>query len=303
MANVITRGNASKQLVPGLNEIFGLSYGTVDNEHVNLFERDSTNRAFEEEVLQSGFGTAPVKAEGAGVDFDTSQEAWTARYIVETIALAFAITEEAQEDNLYDTWAKVRSKELGRAMAETKQTKASNIFNNGHTSGFNGGDQVPLFSASHPTVGAGNQSNTVAVDLSETALENALINISLFKNDRGRLIGSKGMMLLVPPQLQFVACRLLESALRPGTADNDLNAIRSKGMLPRGYEVNMRLTDTNAWYIKTDVPNGTKMFVRTPLKTKEDVDFYTGNIMFKARERYVFGWSDWRGWYGSSGST
>lgn len=303
MVSVITRGNAPKQLVPGLNEIFGLSYGSIDNEHVPLFERESTNRAFEEEVLHTGFGMAAVKAEGAAVDFDTSQEAWTARYVVETVALAFAITEEAMEDNLYDTWSKLRAKELGRAMAEFKQTKAANIFNNGFTAGFNGGDGVPLFSAAHPTIGAGNLSNTVATDLSETALENALINISLFRNDRNRLIGSKGMMLLIPPQLQFVACRILESSLRSGTADNDINAIKYKGMLPRGYVINHRLTDTNAWFIKTDVVNGTKMFTRKPVQTKEDYDFFTGNMLYKARERYVFGFSDWRGWYGSSGST
>lgn len=299
----ITRANIAKQLLPGLNAIFGVEYGSVDNEHEALYAIENSERAFEEEVLFTGFGTAPTKQEGAAVEYDNAQEQWTARYTMETVALAFSITEEAMEDNLYDTFAKVRAKALARAMANTKQVKAANTFNNGFSASFTGGDAVALFSGSHPTLAAGNQSNTVAVDLSETAIENALINISLFKDDRGILIGAKGVSLHVPPQLQFVAERILKSPARVATADNDLNAVKSMGMLPGGYSVNHRFTDTNAWFMKTDVPNGTKMFVRVPLQTKMEPDFDTGNLRFKSRERYAFGWSDWRGWYGSSGST
>lgn len=299
----ISRSNISKQLLPGLNAIFGVEYGSVDNEHLPLFDIEKSERAFEEEVLWSGFGTAPVKNEGSAVDFDNAAEAWTSRYTMETIALAFAITEEAMEDNLYDTWAKVRAKGLARSMANTKQVKGANIFNNGFAAGYTGGDGQPLFSASHPTATAGNQSNTVAVDLSETGIENALINISLYKDDRGLLIGAQGESLHIPPQLQFIAERILKSPGRQGTADNDINAMRNMGLLPKSYTVNHRFTDTNAWFIRTNVPDGTKMFERVALATKMDEDFYTGNLLYKARERYAFGWSNWRQWYGSSGST
>jgi len=299
----ISRANIAKELLPGLNAIFGVEYGEVDNEHTALFDIEKSERAFEEEVLWTGFGTAPVKTEGANVEFDNAAEAWTARYTMQTVALAFAITEEAMEDNLYDTFAKVRAKGLARSMANTKQTFAANVFNNGFSSSYTGGDGYALFSTTHPTQSAGNQSNSVAVDLSETALENALINISLFKDDRGILIGAKAESLHIPPQLQFVAERILKSPGRAATADNDINAMRAMGLLSKGYTVNHRFTDTNAWFLRTDVPNGTKMFDRTSLATKMDEDFYTGNLLYKARERYAFGWSNWRQWYGSSGST
>jgi len=236
----ITRANIAKQLLPGLNAVFGVEYGMVDDEHLPLFEIENSERAFEEEVLFTGFGTAPTKDEGAAVEYDNAQEAWTSRYTMETIALAFSITEEAMEDNLYDTFARVRAKALARAMANTKQVKGANVFNNGFNTAYPGGDNVPLFSASHPTIGAGNFSNTTAVDLSETALENALINISLYKDDRGILIGAKGVSLHIPPQLQFVADRLLMSPGRVGTTDNDINAIKSMGMLPGGYHTASR---------------------------------------------------------------
>jgi hypothetical protein len=298
----INRGNISKQLVPGLNAIFGTEYGEIDNEHTVLFDTESSERAFEEELLWSGLGTAPGKSEGAAVEFDNAQELWTSRYTHETIALAFAITEEAMEDNLYDTFSKVRAKGLARAMATTKQIKAANIFNNGFSTSFAIGDGAALFSASHPTLGAGNLSNTVAVDLSETALENALINISLLVDDRNILIGAQGKSLHIPPQLQFVAHRILKSPLRQGTADNDANALKDMGLL-RSVHINHRFTDSNAWFIRTNVPNGSKYFERVGLSTKMDVDFHTGNMMYKARERYSFGVSDWRQWYGSSGAT
>jgi hypothetical protein len=300
--SAINRANLAKQLLPGLNKVFGMEYKSIDNEHTVLFDMDSSQRAFEEEVLQSMFGTAPVKTEGAAVEYDSAQESYTARYTHQTIALAFAITEEAIEDNLYDTVGKLRAKGLARAMANTKQVTAANVYNNGHNTSYPGGDNVPLFSASHPTVGAGNLSNTVSADMSESALESAFINVSLFKDDRGLLIGAMPKSLHIPPQLQFVACRLLESTNRPGVADNDTNAIRSKGILPGGYTVNHRFTDSDAWYIRTDVPNGPKMFTRVKLQTKMEPDFDTGNLRFKARERYSFGWSDWRGVYGSDGA-
>lgn len=303
MSGIITRANEAKELLPGLNAIFGLEYKSIDDEHTSLFEVENSERAFEEEVLFSMFGTAPVKSEGAGVQYDTAQEGYTARYTHNTVALAFAITEEAMEDNLYDTFAKVRAKGLARAMANTKQVTAANVFNNGFSASYVGGDNVALFSASHPTVGAGNQSNTVSADLSESALETASINISLFKDDRGILIGSMPVSLHIPPQLQFIAERILKSDKRVGTADNDANAMRNMGILSKGWSINHRFTDTNAWFIKTDVPNGTKCFVRVPLSTKMEADFDTGNIRYKARERYSFGWSNWRGFYGSNGSS
>ena len=302
---VLTRAQFAKQLVPGLNEIFGTGYKAIDNEHLPLFDVEKSSRSFEEEVLETGFGTAPTKAEGQQVFFDSVQEAWTSRWTHETVAMAFAITEEAIEDNLYGTTGKLKANSMGRAMANAKQIKAANVFNNGFNTSalYAGGDSVPLFSASHPTLAAGLQSNRVSADLSETALENALINISLTKDDRGILIGARAVSLHLPPQLQFIAHRILKSEGRVATADNDTNAIKDMGLFSKGYTINHRFTDTNAWFIRTDVPNGTKMFVRSPLGSKDDVDFLTGNMRYKVRERYSFGWSDWRQWYGSSGST
>ena len=302
---ILTRAQFAKQLVPGLNAIFGTSYKSIDNEHTPLFDVERSDRSFEEEVLQTGFGTAPVKSEGDQVFFDTASEAWTSRYTHETVAMAFAITEEAIEDNLYGTTGKMKANAMGRAMANAKQVKAANVFNNGFSTSslYAGGDGKPLFATDHPTLAAGTQSNKVSSDLSETALEAALINISLTKDDRGLLIGARAVSLHIPPQLQFVAHRILFSDLRVGTADNDTNAMKDMGLFSKGYTVNHRFTDTNGWFIRTDVPNGTKMFVRAPLATKDDVDFLTGNMRYKARERYSFGWSDWRQWYGSSGST
>jgi hypothetical protein len=303
MVAVIVRSDIAAELEPGLNKVFGLEYKSVDNEHTNLFEMETSDRAFEEEVIFSLFGTAPIKNEGASVEFDTAQESWKARYTHATVALAFAVTEEAMEDNLYDTFAKVRAKALGRAMANTKQVICANVFNNGFSASYLGGDAVALFSASHPTTHDGNQSNTVSADLSETTLETAMITISLFEDDRGILIGSMANSLHIPPQLQFVAERILHSTGRVGTADNDINALRSTGMLPGGYHVNRRFTDTNGFFIQTDVPNGTKFFTRKPVQTKMHEDFLTGNLMYKTRERYSVGWSNWRRWYGSNGSS
>jgi len=302
---ILTRAQFAKQLVPGLNAIFGTAYKSIDNEHTPLFDVEKSDRSFEEEVLMTGFGTAPVKTEGDQVFFDTASEAWTSRYTHETVAMAFAITEEAIEDNLYGTTGKMKANAMGRAMANAKQVKAANVYNNGFSTSslYAGGDGQPLLSASHPTLAAGSQSNRVSTDLSETALEAALINISLTKDDRGLLIGARAVSLHIPPQLQFVAHRILFSDLRVGTADNDTNAMKDMGLFSKGYTVNHRFTDPNAWFIRTDVPNGTKMFVRAPLATKDDVDFLTGNMRYKARERYSFGWSDWRQWFGSSGST
>jgi len=299
----INRSNIAAQLLPGLNAVFGLEYKSIDQEHLPLFEIETSERAFEEEVIMGLFGTAPVKNEGSAVVYDNAKELWKSRYTHETIALAFAITEEAMEDNLYDSFAKVRAKGLGRATANTKQVKAANVFNNGFSTSYPGGDGVPLFSASHPTQAAGNQSNTVSVDLSEAALETAGINISLYKDDRGILIGAMPVSLHIPPQLWFVATRLLKTQGRVGTTDNDINALKDQNLLPGGFHINHRFTDTNAWFIKTDVPNGTKMFERVKLSTQMMPDFDTGNIRYKVRERYSFGWSDWRGWYGSNGSS
>lgn len=302
---ILTRAQFAKQLVPGLNAIFGTAYKSIDNEHAPLFDVEKSDRSFEEEVLMTGFGTAPVKSEGDQVFFDTASEAWTSRYTHETVAMAFAITEEAIEDNLYGTTGKMKANAMGRAMANAKQVKAANVYNNGFSTSslYAGGDGKPLLATDHPTLAAGNQSNRASSDLSETALEAALINISLTKDDRGLLIGARAVSLHIPPQLQFVAHRILFSDLRVGTADNDTNALKDMGLFSKGYTVNHRFTDPNAWFIRTDVPNGTKMFVRAPLATKDDVDFLTGNMRYKARERYSFGWSDWRQWYGSSGST
>ncbi len=310
----INRGNIAKQLLPGLNAVFGLEYGSIEDEHVPLFDTENSDRAFEEEVLFTGFGEAPTKSEGAAVQYDSATESFTSRYSHETVALAFAVTEEAMEDNLYDTFAKVRARGLARAMSTTKQVKASNVFNNGFSTSFPGGDGQPFFSNSHPVM-SGTQDNLLAAsDLSEATLETALIAIQQTKDDRDILIGARARSLHIPPNLQFTAEKILNSTLstqigvNPGTATNgatnlnDVNAIRSMSMLPSGYFVNHRFTDTNAYFIKTDVPNGAKMFVRAPLATKMEPDFDTGNLRFKARERYSFGFSDWRSYYGSAGS-
>jgi len=297
----INRAAISKELLPGLNAVFGIEYGDVNNEHEPLYEIENSDRSFEEEVLFTGFGQAPVKNEGAAIVYDDASESYTARYTNETIALAFAVTEEAMEDNLYDTFAKLRAKGLARAMANTKQVKAAKLFNDGFATAQ--GDGVSLFNASHPTVGDGNQSNlTTAAAISETSLESTLINIQKIKDDRGILIGASAKSLHVPVDLIFTADVLLNTPGVVGSADNDINSIRHLGIIPSGYFVNRRFTDTNGWYIKTDVPNGTKMFNRTPLQTKMEPDFDTGNLRFKARERYSFGVSDWRGWFGNQGA-
>jgi len=308
----INRASISKELLPGLNAVFGLEYGEVDNEHAPLFETENSDRAFEEEVLFTGFGSAPVKGEGAAVSYDDAQESYTARYTHETVALGFAITEEAMEDNLYDTFAKLRAKGLARAMANTKQVKAADVFNNGFSTSYAGGDGAAFFSASHPTIGDGNQSNLFsAADLSEASLEAGLIVINKQKDDRGILTGTKAVSLHIPSDLVFVADQILNSTLSTTTVVNsttgvtnvnDINSIRNQGLLPKGYFVNRRFTDTNAWFLKTDCPNGAKMFVRSPLQTKMEPDFDTGNLRFKARERYSFGFSDWRGFYGNAGA-
>ena len=302
----INRASIAKQLLPGLNAVFGIEYGEVADEYSVLFEVENSDRAFEEEVLFTGFGTAPVKGEGAAVQYDNAQESYTSRYTAETIALAFSVTEEAMEDNLYDTFAKLRARGLARSMANTKQTKAADVFNNGFNTSFTGGDGQPMFSASHPTVGDGNQSNLVGsagtVDLSEAALETALVSIQTIKDDRGILVGGNAVSLHVAPNNQFTADRVLNSTYQPNTADNNINAINHQGMIPQGYMVNKRFQDADAFFIKTDVPNGAKMFVRAPLATKMEPDFDTGNLRFKARERYSFGWSDWRGYFGSQGA-
>ena len=300
----INRASIAKQLLPGLNAVFGIEYGDVNDEHKSLFETENSDRAFEEEVLFTGFATAPTKSEGAAVSFDNAQESYTARYNHETVALAFAVTEEAMEDNLYDTFSKVRARALARAMANTKQVKAAAIFNNGFTAGdFAIGDGKAFFASDHPTTTAGDQSNLLAAsDLAEAALETALISIDGTKDDRNILVGAQAKSLHIPSDLKFTADKLLASPGKVGSNHNDINAIRNMGVLPDGYFVNRRFTNSNDYFIKTDVPNGTKMFVRVPLQTKMEPDFDTGNIRFKARERYSFGVYDWRGFYGSAGS-
>ena len=303
----INRASISKELLPGLNAVFGMEYGEVNNEHEPLFEVENSDRAFEEEVLFTGFGTAPTKGEGASVSYDDAQESYSARYTAETIALAFAVTEEAMEDNLYDTFAKLRAKGLARAMANTKQVKAANIYNNGFSDTI--GDGAAFFSASHPTISDGLQSNLLgAADLSEATLETALTTAQKTKDDRGILIGASVVSLHIPVDYWAVADKILSSPGNTGTSaasanpnTNAINAIRNMGMVPEGYYINRRFTDTDAWFVKTDVPNGTKMFVRSPLQTKMEPDFDTGNLRFKARERYSFGVSDWRGFFGSAG--
>lgn len=304
----INRASIAKELLPGLNAVFGLEYGEVADEHAPLFDVENSDRAFEEEVLFTGFGTAPVKGEGAAVSYDDAQESFTSRYTHETIALGFAVTEEAMEDNLYDTFAKLRAKGLARAMANTKQVKAADVFNNGFNASFAGGDGKAFFASDHPTVGNGDQSNLLAAsDLSEAALETALIAISKTKDDRGILIGAQAESLHIPSDLAFTADQILNSPLSTtivnnATNVNDINSIRNQGLVPNGFYVNRRFTDTNGYFIKTDVPNGAKMFVRSPLQTKMEPDFDTGNLRFKARERYAFGFSDWRGFFGSAGA-
>ena len=302
----ISRAQLLKELLPGLNALFGLEYKRYGEEHREIYETETSERSFEEETKLSGFSAAPVKNEGNAIAYDNAQEAWTARYTHETIALGFSLTEEAVEDNLYDTLSARYTKALARGMAYTKQVKGANVLNNGfNTSGaYNGGDGVPLFSASHPLVSGGTNSNipTVATDLNETALENAVIQIAAWTDERGLLIAAKPKKLVIPPALQFVATRLLETELRVGTADNDINAIKNNGSIPEGYTVNHFLTDPDAWFLTTDVPNGMKHFVRTPLATSMDGDFDTGNVRYKARERYSFGWSDPLGMYGSQGA-
>ena len=304
----INRASISKQLLPGLNAVFGMEYGEVNNEHESLYDVENSDRAFEEEVLFTGFGTAPTKGEGAAVSYDGAQESYTSRYSHETVALAFAVTEEAMEDNLYDTFAKIRARGLARAMANTKQVKAANLFNNGFSDTI--GDGAAFFSAAHPTISDGSQSNLLAAaDLTEATLETALTSIQKMEDDRGILIGASAVSLHVPVDSWAIAGRILSSpgntqtsaaSANPNT--NAINVTRSMGMLPEGYFINRRFTDTNAYFIKTDVPNGTKMFVRSPLQTKMEPDFDTGNLRFKARERYSFGVSDWRGFFGSAGT-
>ena len=300
----ISRQQLAKELEPGLNALFGLEYKNYENQHTEIFDIENSDRAFEEEVMLSGFANAAVKSEGSAVTFDTANESFTSRYTHETIALAFAITEEAIEDNLYDRIATRYTKALARSMAQTKQIKAANVLNNGFSSSFPGGDGKELFATDHPTVSAGDLKNelSTSADLSETSLEQAMIDIAAFKDERGFKIAARGLKLIIPSELQFTAERILKSPARVGTADNDLNALSSKGMLPQGYVVNNYLTDTDAFFIKTDVPNGMKMFNRANLKTAMEGDFDTGNVRYKARERYSFGFSDWRGMFGSPGA-
>jgi hypothetical protein len=300
----ISRAQLLKELLPGLNALFGMEYARYGEEHKEIFETETSERSFEEETKLSGFAAAPVKNEGTSIAYDNAQEAWTARYNHETISLGFSLTEEAIEDNLYDSLSSRYTKALARAMAFTKQTKAAGVLNSGFTAGENGGDGVPLFSTAHPLVSGGTNSNTPAVqaDLNETSLEAAVIQIAAWTDERGLLIAAKPRKLIVPPNLMFVATRLLETEGRVGTADNDINALANNGSIPEGYTVNHFLTDTDAWFLSTDVPNGMKHFVRSPMANSMDGDFDTGNVRYKARERYSFGWSDPLGMFGSQGA-
>ena len=301
----ISRAQLLKELLPGLNALFGLEYQKYGEQHKEIFEAETSERSFEEETKLSGFGTAPVKEEGSSISYDNAQEAWTSRYTHETIALGFSITEEAVEDNLYDSLSSRYTKALARAMAYTKQTKAAAVLNNGFNSSYTGGDGVELFSTAHPLVSGGTNSNepSTAADLNETSLEAAVIQIAAWTDERGLLIAAKPRKLIIPPALQFVATRLLETEGRVGTADNDINAIMNNGVVPEGYTVNNFLTDDDAWFLTTDVPNGLKHFTRAAMTTGMDGDFDTGNVRYKARERYSFGWSDPLGVYGSPGSS
>ena len=300
----ISRAQLLKELLPGLNALFGLEYKKYGEEHKEIFESETSERSFEEETKLSGFSAAPVKNEGSAISYDNAQEAWTARYTHETIAMGFSLTEEAIEDNLYDSLSARYTKALARAMAYTKQVKAAAVINNGFSSAYVGGDGVPLFSTAHPLISGGTNSNrpSTAADLNETSLEAAVIQIAAWTDERGLLIAAKPKKLIVPPALQFVATRLLETSLRVGTTDNDINALKNNGSIPEGYTINHYLTDTNGWYLTTDVPNGLKHFIRSPLENKMDGDFDTGNVRYKARERYSFGWSDPLGTFGSPGS-
>ena len=300
----ISRAQLLKELLPGLNALFGLEYAKYGEEHKEIFETETSERSFEEETKLSGFSAAPVKNEGSAIAYDNAQEAWSARYQHETIALGFSITEEAIEDNLYDSLSARYTKALARSMAYTKQIKAANVLNNGFNSSYPGGDGVELFSTLHPLVSGGVNSNEPATpaDLNETSLEAAVIQIAQWTDERGLLIAAKPKKLIVPTALMFVATRLLETNLRVGTADNDINALKNNGSIPGGYSVNHFLTDPNAWFLTTDVPNGLKHFVRTPLQQSMDGDFDTGNVRYKSRERYSFGWSDPLGIFGSPGA-
>jgi len=299
----ISRAQALKELLPGLNALFGLEYNKYENEHAEIYDTENSERSFEEEVKLSGFGAAPVKSEGQSISYDTAQEAFTARYSHETVAMGFSITEEAMEDNLYDSLSARYTKALARAMAYTKQVKAASLLNTGFAT-FLSGDGVSLFNASHPTVSGNVNSNRPAVDadLNETSLEQSVIDIAGYTDERGLLIAARPRKLIVPPALMFVATRLLETQLRTGTADNDTNALRVMGAIPEGYTVNHYLTDSDAWFIKTDVPNGMKHFVRVAMQTAMEGDFDSGNVRYKARERYSFGTSDPLGMYGSPGA-
>jgi len=299
----ISRAQLLKELLPGLNALFGIEYGRYEDEHAAIYETESSERSFEEEVKLSGFGAAPVKAEGSAISYDNAQESFTARYNHETVAMGFSITEEAMEDNLYDSLSARYTKALARGMAYTKQTKAAALLNTGFTT-FNSGDGVTLFNTAHPTVQGTTNANRPATDadLNETSLEQAVIDIAAFTDERGLLIAARPRKLIIPPALMFVATRLLETTQRVGTADNDINALNSNGSIPEGYAVNHYLTDNDAFFITTDVPNGLKHFVRTAMQTGMDGDFDTGNVRYKARERYSFGVSDPLGMYASRGA-
>jgi len=300
----INRAQLAKELEPGLNALFGMEYARYDNQHTEIFETESSDRAFEEEVMIVGFGNASVKGEGNAVEYDNATEGFTSRYSHETVALAFSLTEEAVEDNLYDRLGSRYTKALARSMANTKQIKAASVLNNAFSSSYTGGDGVALVSNAHPLGGGGTASNrpTAYADLNETSLEDALINVSTLVDDRNLTIALQGRKLIVPPQLQFVADRLLQTPGRVGTSDNDINAIKNMGMVPEGYVVNNYLTDTDAWFLKTDCPDGFKHFERSPMQTSLEGDFDTGNMRYKARERYSFGFSNWRAVFASQGA-
>jgi hypothetical protein len=300
----ISRAQLLKELLPGLNALFGLEYARYGEEHKEIYETETSERSFEEETKLSGFSAAPVKSEGSAIAYDNAQEAWTARYNHETIALGFSLTEEAIEDNLYDSLSARYTKGLARAMAYTKQVKAANVLNNGFSAQYVGGDGVSLFNTAHPLVSGATNSNTPSTqaDLNETSLEAAVIQIAAWTDERGLLIAAKPKKLIIPPALQFVATRLLETKLRVGTNNNDINALENNGSIPEGWCINHFLTDVNAWFLTTDVPNGMKHFVRTPLANSMDGDFDTGNVRYKSRERYSFGYSDPLGMFASSGS-
>jgi len=301
----ISRAQLLKELLPGLNALFGMEYSRYDEEHKEIYDTEKSERSFEEETKLAGFSAAPVKNEGSAIAYDNAQEAFTARYNHETIALGFSITEEAIEDNLYDSLSARYTKALARAMSYTKQVKAASVINNGFSGSYVGGDGVALFSTAHALVNGGTNSNrpSTSADLNETSLEAAVIQIAAWTDERGLLIAAKPRKLIIPPALQFVATRLLETNLRVGTTDNDINALKNNGSIPEGYAINHFFTDANGWYLTTDVPNGLKHFERMPLENKMDGDFDTGNVRYKARERYSFGWSDPLGIFGSPGSS